>query len=177
MLKRQNVIIPHPCPEICGLFIQKNIKSRTNSGQRRVSLLFRSHYTIFTSCSSLFSLQQLLFCQSCLLLITLFILLPLLWWEKCWSLWHEQLQSSRFLWLSQHETCSQKKAITALFITWGPFCKAICSITVVVCPNNTSNEQQIHNCVISMMTSTSRALLSSAFINVTHVICPEIQPS
>lgn len=56
--------------------------------------------------------------------------------------------------------------------------KATCFITVEVRLNNTSNEQQIHNCqILIFSTSFFFFVFFSSFTNAIYVNCPEIQPS
>lgn len=108
--------------------------------------------TPFTSRSFLFSLQQFLFCQSCLLLITLFTpsLSPLV--RKV----QKSLKCSASVlqdFVSQSE--GESFPVNSLH---GPLLprvlfKAMCFITVVVRPNDTSNEQQIHTCKTSIFSS------------------------
>lgn len=131
---------------------QEPIRDKKNSLSLSLSSCLRSHYTTVTSCSFLFSLQQFLCCQSCLLLIMLFIpsLPPL---ER--EVFDMRLFSPPVFFFFLCVSSSRGRVVPREWPS-GPLiqrvlCKAMCSITVVVCPNNTSNEQQIHSCKISVI--------------------------
>lgn len=161
---------------MCSLFIQEKIKSRTSSrpkANKKDSFFFPiSLYDIYFKLTPfLFATISFLPILPCLLLIVLFIppLSPSFGEKSA-----EVFDTSSFSPLGFFHDSVRERPSWPLIPR--VFCKAMCSITVAVCPNDTINEQQIHSYKISVI-STSLGLLFFSFVNAIHVNCPENQPS
>lgn len=163
VLKRQNVIIPHPAPKFMVCSSKRRlIKNQFKTKKSLSFFFFRSHYTTLTSCSFLFSLQQFLFCQSCLLLITLFIpALPPLVGKVQKSLTRAASVVHVFCVSVRRQSCFPENGRHGLPYQ-GSFVQPCAPSQLRSAPNNTSNEQHIHSCKISII-STSLAPSFSLF--------------